>query len=258
MGKKIIEAKVLSNLKIKPKYYVIKIKSSYLAKNSFPGQFVNIKIKKRNPEPLLRIPLGIHKIEKSGISLLYKVVGEGTRGMSKIQKGETISVLGPLGKGFYLEEKKEAVIVSGGHGVAPLYALASLAKKQKIKTQFFIGAKNEEHIVCEKEIKNKKIKVHIATDDGSRGIKGNVVDAIKQKVKNNKNIVIYACGPKPMLKAVSAYAKKQKIKAYISLDEYMACGIGACLGCAIKTVDGYKMICKDGPVFDSEMIIWGK
>ena len=150
------------------------------------------------------------------------------------------------------------LLVAGGHGVAPLCALARKLQVAGGMLQVFIGAKTKKHIVCDKELKGIGAKVHVATEDGSKGHKGLITDLLKKKLspKSYKPSVIYACGPKPMLKALAKIVNGHKIQCEMSLEEYMACGIGTCLGCAVRTRSGYKMVCKDGPIFDSKDIIW--
>ncbi len=260
---------IISNKTAAEDHFLLKIKAPHLAANAYPGQFVNIKIEEDTTAPffpLLRIPLGIHRIGKEKISFLYKVVGEKTELLSKKRKGEKIDILGPLGTGFDVpaiqkNKNKRILMVAGGHGVAPLYALAEQLTGRKDQIEVFLGACGKKHIVCDKEFRKLKTKVYVATDDGSKGFKGHVTWLLEKHLeeytrKEIRNTIIYACGPKPMLAAVARLAKRFKIPAQVSVDEYMACGIGACLGCAIRTRDGYKMVCKDGPVFDAQEIDW--
>ncbi|MBU1083973.1 MAG: dihydroorotate dehydrogenase electron transfer subunit, partial [Candidatus Omnitrophica bacterium] len=225
-----------------------------------PGQFVNVKLgAEEQTDPLLRIPLGVHKVKAGETSLMYKVVGRGTRLLSKKKAGEELDILGPLGNGFSVMPEEHVFIVAGGHGIAPLCFLAErLAKKKKIKV--FAGASGKTHIVCSDGIKDMGAELFTATEDGSCGHKGYVTEVMEQHLekdkKSGKNITIYACGPRPMLKEVARIAGKHGIAAQVSLDEYMACGTGVCRGCAVKTKDGYKMVCQDGPVFDAREIVW--
>lgn len=262
--KKTMRCEVLSNKRIAPDHYVMDLSSPWLGKNSKPGQFVSVSVKKSGTDPLLRVPLGIHKINPKGISLLYKVVGRSTELLSLMRKGDAADILGPLGNGFDISGVKKgdtALIVSGGHGVAPLYVLSEALMKKRADVEFFTGACKAEHIVCETDLKKLGAKMRISTDDGSRGKKCYVTDLLgeflERKTKNEKRAMIFACGPRPMLAAVSRVAAEHGVRAQVSVDAYMACGIGACLGCAIMTTNGYKMVCKDGPVFDSKEIVWG-
>lgn len=256
--KKVRNYRIISNKKITPMHYVMEVASPFLAKASCAGQFINIKPNQEGTDPLLRIPLGIHKIGKRKISLLYKVVGEGTKILSERKEGENVSILGPLGEGFeYSRLKGKTIIASGGHGIAPLYALAKELVKKTKDIVFLLGSATKSHVTCTKELKKLGIKVKIATDDGSLGRKGFVTCFLEEEIKKAKGEVnIFACGPRPMISAVSAISAKCKIKAQVSLDEYMACGVGACLGCAVRTKEGYKLVCKDGPVFYSDEIEW--
>lgn len=264
-SKKIQKCKVLANKMIAKDHFVMDLESKDLGKNAQAGHFVSIKVQENVTDPLLRIPLGVHKVSRGGISILYKVVGDGTRLLSTKKEGEEVSVLGPLGNTFDLapiEENKEAevVIASGGHGIAPLYVLAETIKEKfpEAKIHFLIGACTKEELLCVDDLKEKGLNVKVSTDDGTSGCRGYVTELIKELVsENDKKIdIIYSCGPRAMLAAVSLFAEKENIPAQVSLDAYMACGIGACLGCAIKTTSGYKLVCKDGPVFSSEEIVW--
>ncbi|MFH1395503.1 MAG: dihydroorotate dehydrogenase electron transfer subunit [Candidatus Omnitrophota bacterium] len=268
-NKKILQGKIISNKKTAPDHFEIAIQNEWLARNSRPGQFVMIKVQDKNNDPLLRIPLGVHFTEKDRTYLLYKIVGAGTETLCQRQKGEVISVLGPLGNGFDLRglsEKKEALIVAGGHGIVPLYMLAKELRKRGMKVTVFEGACGKEHILCKNKLKKIGAKIFIATENGTLGQKGRVTDILSKYLKAVKKnpkqkefpqkYEMYVCGPKPMIESVNKIAKEFEIKTQISFAEYMACGIGACLGCAIMTVDGYKMTCKDGPVFDSRQIKW--
>lgn len=246
-----LEAKIASNKKAGTCFYLMKLESDYLAKNSRPGQFVEIQCTK-SVDPLLRRPLGVHRIVSDGIEILYEVVGRGTELLAGKRQGETLSIIGPLGNGFEPVSGEGAILIAGGIGQAPLLALAERLADGK-KLQVLIGAKTESHILCEKDFKRLGCKVFIATDDGSKGHKGLVTDLLKDTL----NAAIYACGPTGMLKAVSRIARTHGVPCQVSLEERMACGVGVCLGCPVKVKTGeYKMVCKDGPVFDSEEVVW--
>ena len=250
---------------IAPDHYVMKIGSPWLTRNAKPGQFVNVRVQEGVTDPLLRVPLGIHRKDKKGISLLYKTVGPGTELLARRRKGEIVDVLGPLGKGFDISpvtggKGTTAVIVAGGQGVAPLFALAEAILSKKKKVDLFLGARSGEHIVCEKDLKRLGAKVYVATEDGSRGKKGRVTDFLKEHLKRTthdaRRTTIFACGPKPMLAAVAKEAARYGIPAQVTIDAYMACGIGACRGCAVETTEGIKLACEDGPVFNAGIIKW--
>jgi len=263
--KKIIEAQILRNEEIVPGTYEMEVGSSWLGAKGQPGQFVNVKVAEDTTDPLLRIPLGIHKLRPEGISLLYKVAGKGTEILSRRSKGEWISILGPLGTGFNVKAgagtSAPAIIVAGGHGIAPLFALAEQFVLQKKETVFFMGAKTQQDIVCVEALRGNGVTVNISTDDGSCGEKGTITAILEKYIHQNKekNMTgggIYSCGPLAMIKEVARIARDAGIPAEVTRDEYMACGIGACRGCAVETTEGIKMACTDGPVFDAAILKW--
>ncbi|MGD2278984.1 MAG: dihydroorotate dehydrogenase electron transfer subunit, partial [Candidatus Omnitrophota bacterium] len=251
-----------------PDHFTMELEAPFLAQNSAPGQFVTVKTQEKGAsDPLFRIPLGVHAVRKSGIKLLYKVVGTATGMLSAKAKGETLDVLGPLGNGFDLapvlrNKDSRAVLVAGGHGVAPLYFLAKTLARKKRKIDVFIGACEAKHIVCAKEFRKLKAKVTTAAEKGRCQCQGYVTKPLSEYLRRNRKhaqkMTIYACGPRPMLAALAEEAKKYQVPAQGSLDAYMVCGIGACLGCAVETTDGYKLVCKDGPVFNVQEIKWKK
>ena len=261
--KKRIKGRVISNQKISDNYFLMEIESSFLALYSLPGQFLNVQVTSSCVlDPLLRIPLGIHRITKQGVFLLYKVVGVATTLLSGKKKNDVLDVVGPLGNGFCINkesEKKNIIFVAGGHGVVPLVAFAEQLQKKNKKGVFFIGGKTKQDILCVDFIKELGWQICVSTEDGSFGYKGFIVDCLREYYKKESNFcskIIYSCGPKPMLKSLAKYTMDFNIDLHVSVDEYMVCGIGACLGCAIKTIDGYKYVCKDGPVFNAKEILW--
>ncbi len=261
--KKSILCSIKRNRKLKEDIYTLDIESPFLGENSQPGQFVNVKVSAGGTDPLLRVPLGIHKIAKDGISLLFKVVGFGTNLLKEKQKGQAIDIVGPLGNGFDISgkvvtKKTRAILIAGGYGVSPLFALAAAITKKKGTVDFLIGARTEEHVVCAEELNDLGAKVYISTEDGTLGKKGLVTDLLKNNISNSfqdkSDIIIFSCGPEEMTKAVAILAKENQIPAQVTMDEYMACGIGACRGCAVQTTLGVKLACSDGPVFDAGIL----
>jgi len=263
-----IKAKLLYNKRVKDEYLCCAFEAREIAKRACPGQFVNIRIID-NYAPLLRRPFSIRRIRGKNIEIFYEVVGQGTEILARKKAGEYIDIIGPLGNGFDYPTpytlRPTPILIAGGMGVAPLIFLAEKLTERKTqnskhKTLVLIGAKTKKQILCEEEFKKLGCAVKIATDDGSRGFKGYVSELLKKIVSSIKHQAssIYACGPKPMLKEVSRISGKFKISAQISLEEHLACGIGACLGCMINTKDGYKRVCKEGPVFAADEIIWSK
>jgi len=276
---KLATAKILANEKVGEDFRRMRLASPYLAGAAKPGQFVEIRCTK-GVDPLLRRPLGCHRILNDGIEVLYEVVGKGTKLLSQRRAGETLDLIGPLGNGFDLlatsHKPLATILIAGGIGVAPLLALAerlvhspqSIVHRKKAKVSIIIGAKTKTHVLCEKEFTAIGYDVIIATEDGSRGKKGLATDLLKDFLRatsHEPRVTIYACGPTGMLKAVAGIAKAHRIPCQVSLEERMACGVGVCLGCPVKiktshkpqvTSHEYKMVCKDGPVFNSEDIAW--
>jgi len=252
--------KIIRIEKLGKRYFRFAFESPDISSAAVPGQFVEIKTVESD-QPLLRRPLGIHRVKGKVFGCLCEIVGKGTELLSKRKVGDYLDVIGPLGNGFNYKFSgrkitKLPIIVAGGIGVAPLLFLAD--KTVKLKPLVLIGAKTKDQITCEKEFKDLGCSVKIATDDGSRGFKGYISKLLEKelRIQGAKPGIIYACGPKPMLKEIAKVAHKYKVPAEVSLEEHMACGIGACLGCVVDTKDGLKRVCKEGPVFKAEEIIW--
>ncbi|MBL7068785.1 MAG: dihydroorotate dehydrogenase electron transfer subunit [Candidatus Omnitrophica bacterium] len=261
---RLVKAKIVSNKKVAAGRFKIRLAAPSISKAAEPGQFVMVKCSD-GLDPLLRRPFSFHRIERGFFELLYQVIGRGTAALSERKKGERLDVIGPLGNGFDALSAKRyplnAILVAGGIGVAPLLALAErLAHSvERIAFSIFIGARNKEHLLCEKDFKKLGARLYVAAEDGSKGYKGLVTDLLKKELyakRSTLNAKVYACGPRDMLKAVADIARLKHFPCEVSLEEKMACGIGACLGCAVKTLIGHKMVCKDGPVFNAGDIIW--
>jgi len=250
-----IKTKILSNKKIIPGYYKISLDAPEIAREAKPGQFVHIRVKD-GYDPLLRRPFSIHKSRDRRIEILYKVVGRGTKFLSEEKRGRRIDILGPLGQGFKKKaDFKRTILVAGGIGVAPLYFLAEKLAGNNVLV--LLGTETKEKILCLEDFRNLSIKVEIATEDGSQGYKGLVSDLLLHFLQKSPQVnLICACGPIPMLKKIAQLSLRYKIPCRVSLEQMMGCGIGACLGCIIKGQDGYLRVCRDGPVFDAQQILW--
>ena len=248
---------VLQNTSVVPGYFKLKLTSKTISKKALPGQFVQIRVSDTTT-PLLRRPFSFHKIGKNNFEILYHVIGKGTKILSQKKKGDKLDCIGPLGNGFKIVKGKTAILIAGGCGSAPLYALEEKLKRLGIESHFFLGATTKNLLLCQSDFTGIGTKLYISTDDGSCGEKCTVGALFSSylNIMQSKKMIIYSCGPKAMLKAVSAIAKKKKIPAQISLEERMACGVGACLACVVSTKKGNKRVCKDGPVFDAKEIIW--
>jgi len=258
-----IDVKILSNKNITHTYYKIVFEAPYIAKFSRPGQFVMVRCG-NGQEIFLRRPFSIHRVALESFEILYEVIGKGTAILSKKKRGEHLQVLGPLGNGFDLSYFKkgpvaDAFLVGGGIGVAPLLFLAERLVRIGIKPVVFIGAREKDLILCEKDFRRIGAELHIATDDGSIGYKGSITDLFKGYIRELKNkkegCLVYACGPEVMLDKIIRICKNKRIYCQVSLETLMACGFGACLGCAIETLHGTKLVCKDGPIFNIEELI---
>lgn len=219
------------------------------------GQFISVYC--HDESKLLPRPISICQIDKENriLRIVYRVVGGGTKEMSTYKVGDTVEIIGPLGNGFMKRQNKKAILIGGGIGIPPMVQLAE-ELKEMAEVQVVAGYRDE--LFLTEELKERG-SLYIATEDGSVGTKGTVIDAIKEQGVTGD--VIYACGPMPMLKAIKEYAIERGIECQVSLEERMACGIGACLACVCQTKEkdehsnvNNKRICKDGPVFMAEEI----
>jgi dihydroorotate dehydrogenase electron transfer subunit len=254
------KAKVIKNIEVVPGYYKICLSCAIIARTAQPGQFLEVKVSAA-AEPLLRRPFSIHRLDKTRVEILFEVLGLGTKLLAEKKAGQYLDIIGPLGNGFNYRSpgqqvSRSPILVAGGMGVAPLLFLAE--KLVHSKPLVLLGTKTKKQVLCENEFKKLGCTVKIATDDGSRGFKGKVTELLKYLLStiDYRLSTIYACGPKPMLREVAAIAKKYNIPTEVSLEEHLACGIGACLGCVVDTPEGFKRVCKEGPVFKADEIIW--
>ncbi len=252
MAKIKLTGKVLKQDMLMDGIYSMWIQAEEIASQSVPGQFISVYT--RDGGKLLPRPISLCEIDKEAgtLRIVYRVAGEGTKEFSSYQTGDPIEIMGPLGNGFPLKEKK-AFLIGGGIGIPPML---ELAKQLNCEKQMVLGYRDQLFL---NEDFEKYGNVYVATEDGSSGTRGNVLDAIRENHLDAE--IIYACGPTPMLRALKAYAAENGIECYISLEEKMACGIGACLACVCKSkdVDAHshvhnKRICKDGPVFAAEEV----
>lgn len=259
---------VLWNKKAGHGYYKIGLKCHKEYLYSKPGQFVMMRIANQTI-PFLSRPFSIHNliIKKktiAGIEILYKVVGKFTTKLSMCDKGDCVDLLGPLGNGFLvpdnLDDLHNIFIIAGGIGVAPMFFLASYLQKKRVAPEcvnLFLGGKTKADLLCLDEFSRFGIKLHIATDDGSYGDKCFVTDILETAIDKRRPDVIYGCGPVEMLKVVADIARTHTLPCQISIETVMACGLGVCLGCAIERKDSsgkYAHVCKDGPVFDTNVV----
>lgn len=253
---KLVSAPIISNTEILLHIYLLRTRAPEIASLAHPGQYVMVRCGEGYEMPLRR-PLGIHRISKDGISLLYSAVGRGTEWLSQRKAGELVDLLGPLGNGFETyPSSRNLLLVAGGVGIAPLLALAEHAKAKELKFRLIIGEKNAAKIYPE-HLMPSGIKVIVVTEDGSLGQKGLVTDVLPQFISEADQV--FVCGPLPMYLAIAKMGKKLGNKpTQVLLETVLGCGVGACLSCSIETKRGRKLVCKDGPVFEFRDIIWDK
>lgn len=245
---------VIKNTNLTGDIWEMELTGPMLVKPIRPGQFINIRVGESH-EHVLRRPISIGAVDRDtpSLTIVFRVVGSGTKWLSEREVGDQLDALGPLGRGFPLpKEGARVLIVGGGVGVPPLYQLAREVRKLTEQVDIILGFGSGSDCFWEDEFRQLG-RVRVATEDGSSGIKGYVIDAIP-----NDQIwdYLYTCGPKPMLRALKQHFDKVPIKGYVSLEEHMACGVGACHGCTCHTADFQetKRICKDGPVFSWEEV----
>lgn len=263
---------ILSNQEISPGYFRMRILAPGFGEKARAGQFVMFRVQRSLP-PLLRRPFGIFKVghlppdcdgmaSKEYVEILYKVVGSGTGIMCDLHSGDRVELLGPLGRGFDCNpDKKEKILVGGGIGLVPLFMLASeLVGKYKVR--LLMGGRTRDDILAVTEFERLGVETYVSTDDGSLGEEGLVTRVLERKLVKYPDAEVFACGPTPMLKAVNAICAERKASLQVSLEEFMACGVGACLGCVVKGAGhteeqpSYLCTCKVGPVFQAERLDW--
>ena len=235
---------VTGNEKLRPSVMLMKLRGD-TSEIKRPGQFVNVKI----DGFFLRRPISVCDLEGDGLTLIYKTVGKGTEKMSRMEKGEKLDLLTGLGNGFDTSFSGERpLLIGGGVGTPPLYLLAKKLVEKGAKPCVVMGFNSSADVFFEDEFKKLGCETKVTTVDGSYGLKGFVTDALPSDYT-----YFYTCGPLPMLKAVY---QKTNTSGQFSLEERMGCGFGACMGCSIMTASGPKRVCKDGPVFEKEDLLW--
>ncbi|MGD9580818.1 MAG: dihydroorotate dehydrogenase electron transfer subunit [Vampirovibrionia bacterium] len=241
---------IIENKKISTDTYKLIIENKNISQLALPGQFISILC----PPLLIRRPFSIAGIQKNQINIIYKLKGKGTEYISSLKPNTQIELLGPLGKGFTIHNKR-SLLIGAGVGTAPILFLYDKLKLANLKTTILSGFQTSPNI--EQLYTNDCLLI---TEDGSSGYKGQITQYIENKINSYKPEIIYACGPKIVLKQIVNIANKRNIETEIALEEIFACGIGACMGCAIEIIENNritnKRICKDGPVFKGDTIVW--
>ena len=253
-------APITFNSEVMPGMHLVRLESPAIAADARPGQFVMVRC---GQDTLLRRPLSVHQVDGDNIALLFTIVGKGTRWLSQRKEGDSVDIFGPLGNGFFVHpHSKNLLLVAGGIGIAPLRFLADVAVRQKRKVTLIMGASSAAYLLpisTPQRLFNEGVlpfDIHVinATEDGSEGFKGAVTDLISAYINHGDQI--FACGPAGMYRTMAQMPELKDKAVQISLEIMMGCGVGVCYGCTIKTRNGLKQVCKDGPVFDLEDIIW--
>lgn len=252
-------ARILSQTPLGAGFNMLDLEAPLTAETARPGQFIHVQIPNLHGS-VLRRPFSLFAAHGATLRVLYKAVGEGTRALQRLAKGETMSVLGPLGNGFPAPDQGTTpVLVAGGYGVAPLHFLASRLPEKGV---VLIGGATADNILAATDFKVLKWDVRIATEDGSTGTRGLVTALLDDWLasRGKATPVLYACGPDGLLKAVGQRAQACGCKAWLSLDKHMGCGAGVCLACVQRirrdNRDVWLRVCKEGPIFESREIVW--
>jgi len=262
---KLVKANILGNEEVAPGHFVLKVESPEIAPLVQPGQFVHIKCGDEKGINLRR-PFSFYKVKGKNLFILYQVLGKGTDILKMRSPGENISLLGPLGRGFWFRdsraEAKKKVIIAGGVGIAPFpHLISEMIYKAKINPKdiaLIYGAKRKEFLIGVDEFQKTGISLYLATDDGSEGFKGTTAELLLKLYKEVrlKGSDYFVCGPEVMMKSIVEITKKWGERIQVSLEERMGCGLGACLSCVKKINGRYLRICTDGPVFWGDEVEW--
>lgn len=240
----VINYKILSNIKLNHDTYELVLEGPT---NWYkPGKFINIKIANK----LLRRPMSVCKVENNKMTVVYKIIGEGTCILSGMLKGEFLEILIDLGNNYEIQNRNDNLIIAGGCGIGSIYMLAKEFAEKKINFKVILGFKTKNDVFYENEFRKLTNDLLICTDDGTYGLNGRITDVIKNN--NLQDYYYYACGSANCLKAIFKTCKQGQL----SLESKMGCGYGVCMGCSIRTKNGFKRVCKEGPVFRSEELLW--
>ena len=249
-----VSARVADNTEITPGVYLAWLDTPAIVSTAQPGQFVMVRC---GEELLLRRPLSIHQVDdkREQIALLYSVVGKGTEWLAKCKAGDSLDVLGPMGNGFSVNPASQnLLLVAGGMGIAPIYYLAEEAFRRKRSVKLLYGTASV--IRYPRNLLPPNVELFSTTEDGSIGDKGLVIDGLSSYLGQAEQV--FACGPLPMYKTMAQMPEIKNKPIQVSLEVVMGCGLGICYGCTVKTRQGLKQVCRDGPVFNLDDIVWGE
>jgi dihydroorotate dehydrogenase electron transfer subunit len=252
---RLFEARVEDNIRVAEAVRLITLNPLSGSEPPHAGQFYMLGTG-WGSDPLLKRPLSIFRSQDETLQFLYRIRGKGTIGISHYKKGDIVQLLGPLGN-YFPQSAGDFVLLAGGIGIASVF---SLLEANPGKAHVFCGVRNCDEILMREDIEKLARKVYWTTDDGSYCRAGLITEPFSEFVDSpsfsENPLPVYACGPKPMLKELSSIVKGKNLVCHVSLEEVMACGVGACLGCVCKTKTGYRRICKEGPVFNIQDIVW--
>ena len=253
---RIEKAIVLFNKKISEEYFLLRLELPLIANHARAGQFLLVQAEANTTNPLLKIPLAVYDKTSKNMTVLCRIRGRKTKLLSQKRKGQSIEILGPLGNSFDLHIlPKMAILIAGGCGIASLHLLAKKLREKNVPVMLLSGAQCKDELVEIDRFMALKCTVSCATDDGSKGFKGDVVNLFLNNKKQYSNFQVYAAGPESMLRRIAAIAGKHSFDAQLSFESYMACGIGVCRGCAVKLSTGYQLCCQQGPIFKANEVI---
>lgn len=248
----------IAKKKIINSYCILSLRPERKFPDAKPGQFLMVKIP--SPDLILRRPFSIFNFDSENIEILFQICGKGTISLSKLNEGENLNILGPLGNGFKFKKEGFHLLVGGGRGIAPLFFLSKIFLKNKINFKILYGGRTILDLPALHHFQKDSIEPVITTEDGSYGIKGMVTDPLEKIIVSENVSQIYACGPRGMMEKVFEIAKNFSINAQFSLEERMGCGFGACWGCVARIrrdeKEEWVKICQEGPVFNGEDIVW--
>lgn len=282
-------ARVLVHRRLARDHHLMRLKAPRVAQHALPGQFIHLLCQEpaavcsgEATYPFLRRPFSLLNADPrlGTVEFIYKVVGLGTKALTQLPQGGWVDLLGPLGRPFEIPEGLErAILVGGGVGIPPLYFLAKrlvegargkgrgAGESRKVQAEVFLGARTQEWVICREMFRKLSLKVHIATDDGTLGHKGAVVDLLKKGFPRPPSPaprpMLFICGPTPMMRAAAALARRRRLPAQVSLEERMGCAMGCCWGCVVEVATEppdaharFQRVCTEGPVFEAQEVLW--
>ena len=255
LPKMVVQSQVIDNREIGTRVKELVLYAPEIAAQAVPGQFLHVRVANTTYHPLLRRPLSISDVDAQAgtVSTIYRIVGHGTAHLGTLKNSDIVDLLGPLGNGFTIQGKRP-LLVGGGMGLAPLVCLAGALCPRPIEV--LMGGRTQEEMFWVEMFKEMCSNLHITTDDGTLGNQGVTLDLLPDLLKTGNFDMIYTCGPHIMMDGVAKLAQKHQIPCQISLEEYMACGVGGCLSCTCAATDGSrKKVCTDGPVFWAEEVV---